>query len=282
MPENAHSFDPDHSKLEIRVRKVSHKNSYDYTSIHRHEYFEFILFESGNSGEQIIDFKEYTIQKNSLFIVCPNQVHLMNRVPSENGVLVQFTRDFLTLCIAPVKIEYLISLRSSSKTVLTNEQFQKVKLSIEQIKNELNLDSEYKYERVKHLFGFFFFEILDLLSSPSQLANNNSSALDFLIAVESNLRETRNVKDLADKIGVPVNKLTQEVKVQFNKTPLQLIHDATLVEIKRLLVVEKLSHKEIAFKLNFDSQSSYSRFIKQKTSLTPGELKDSVMKIAQQ
>lgn len=282
MSENSHSFDSDRSKLGIRVRKVSHKNSYDFTTIHRHEYFEFILFESGSQGEQVIDFDEYTIEKNSLFIVCPNQVHLMNRVPSENGILVQFTRDFLTLCIDPVKIEYLISLRSSAKTVLTQEQFRKVKSLMEQIQHEVESDTVYKYHRIKHLFGFFFFEVLGLLSSKTTLSDSNSPALDFLIAVERNLRKTRNVNQIAAELSIPLNKLTQSVKAQFDKTPLQLIHDATLVEIKRLIVVEKLSHKEIAFELNFDSQSSYSRFIKQKASVTPGELKTEVMKIAQQ
>ena len=56
-------------------------------------------------------------------------------------------------------------------------------------------------------------------------------------------------------------------------TALSVIHERTLLEIKRMLVFFDFTIKEIAFDLGFDSQSALNKFIYSKLSCTPSELK---------
>jgi AraC-like DNA-binding protein len=51
--------------------------------------------------------------------------------------------------------------------------------------------------------------------------------------------------------------------------PVGVIHNRILLEAKRLMLFEEISHKEIAYKLGFDSPASFSSFIKSKTGLSP-------------
>ena len=281
MNYKSHSLQNAEYDLGLDIQYVSDKNSYDFTKIHRHTYFEFILFEKGSGGKQTIDFKDYPIESESLYVIVPNQVHLMRRKPEENGILLQFTKEFLSNCIAPIQIDWLMQLCVSPKINLTSIQYQNLRDLILRLRTELNRKDRYRKPRVKHFFGFVFFEILEVLPTTMDINYKQNCALEFLMLVEKNIKEMKTVKEYADLIQTPINKLTFEVNKQFGKSPLKIIHDILLIEIKRLLVVEQLSHKEIAFQLQFDSQSSYSRFIKQKTTLTPGELKEQTMKIAQ-
>ena len=73
-------------------------------------------------------------------------------------------------------------------------------------------------------------------------------------------------------MNITTDKLTLLCKETLATTPLKLIHEELLLEIKRLMVLGKLSLKEIAYELNFDNAANFSSFIKNSTNLTPSEL----------
>jgi AraC-like DNA-binding protein len=60
---------------------------------------------------------------------------------------------------------------------------------------------------------------------------------------------------------------------------LQVIHHRLVLEAKRLLLFGEESHKEIAYSLGFDSQASFSAFIKKKIGNTPSELQTQLEEI---
>lgn len=270
------------SSLELVVLDVSHSNPYDFTAIHRHSYFEVMLFDEGHGGMQTIDFREYEIEDRCLYVVVPNQVHLMRRKAAEDGLVVQFTRSFLMQSITPFQLDWLFQLGASPKMRLEEARYGELRALTERLRAELDGEGIFQAQRVRQLFGYWFFSVLDRLPAQGAAPPGQNCAWDFMRMVEEKFKEVKSVKQYAELLQIPVNKITQDVKRQFGKSPLQLIHDAILVEIKRLLAVEQLSHKEIAYELQFDSPSSYSRFIKQKTALTPSQLKAQTLQIAQQ
>lgn len=84
-----HSLDA-HS-LHVNILPLDHTNPYDFKREHRHSYFEIMFIENGG-GNQLIDFVNYPVKENSCYIICPQQVHLMNRKNS-SGTLLQFTEE---------------------------------------------------------------------------------------------------------------------------------------------------------------------------------------------
>ncbi len=262
------------ANIGVAVEQIDYVNPYDHTVPHRHTYFEFILFEKGVGGSQIIDFSEYPNEQKTLYIIVPNQIHLMKRLPEENGILIQFTKDFLTQSINPIEVEWLFKLRSCPMIPLSEAEYNVIFDLIRKVEIEIEGNRSHGKHLLSNIFGQLFFEILEVVPKGRvEESIIENCAYKFLIAVENNFKVLKTVKSYAEMINVPVNKLTSEVKLKFGKSPLQIIHDHLMVEIKRLLMVEGLTHKEVAFRLSFDSQSSYSRFIKRISGLTPNELK---------
>ena len=96
----------------------------------------------------------------------------------------------------------------------------------------------------------------------------------FLQLVSQNIKEKRKVTDYASMMNLSPEKLTSLCKESFGSTPLKIIHEELLLEIKRSIILGKLSLKEIAHSLHFENTSNFSAFVKTATKLSPSELQE--------
>ena len=87
--QNIPSYDLD-TDYKVNIELISHDNIYDFEKIHRHNYYEIFFFEKGG-GYQQIDFKKIPINDFSCYVVKPGQVHLLDRGPEADGMVIQFT-----------------------------------------------------------------------------------------------------------------------------------------------------------------------------------------------
>ena len=97
MPNHDHilTHDLEATSEPVQVRHIAHKNPYDFSKLHRHNYFEILLFHEGG-GENLIDFQKYEVRSNACYIIYPGQTHLLNRSPKSSGVLIQFNLESIT------------------------------------------------------------------------------------------------------------------------------------------------------------------------------------------
>lgn len=260
------------------ITEIGYKNTYDFSVYHRHDYFEIFLFETGFSGKQNIDFVAYSIKQKHLYFVTPGQVHLLQRHKNESGFLIQFTREFLDLCIAPSKINFTSLFQENNALPLSDSQFQIIKCLLEQLKENYEIESTYYYQKITKLFGYFIFSLLEHLPDQTTKTKNNLTN-SFYNLVKNEVQQHRQVSYYANKLNVSPNKLALETKQQFGKSPLKIIHQELLLEIKRQLIFNNKSHKELAFDFYFDDLSTYSRFIKAQTGMSPTEFKSQFMEI---
>lgn len=261
------------------ITKIGYKNEYDFSVYHRHDYYEVFLFETGSSGLQNIDFVEYKIKKHHLYFVTPGQVHLLNRHKDEKGYLIQFTREFLNISMAPSKVNITNLLQNNNGFALTRQQFSFIECIIKQLEDNDGLDSPFKHQKITKLFAFFMFSLIEHFPSHSLINTTSSLVQSFFNLVKKEIRQHRQVSYYANKLNTSPNKLAKETKQQYGLSPLKIIHRELILEIKRQLIFEDKSHKELAFFFYFDDLSTYSRFIKGQTGLNPTELKSNLMKI---
>ncbi len=261
------------------ITEIGYKNDYDFSVYHRHNYFEIFLFETGFSGQQNIDFVEYCIEKNNLYFVTPGQVHLLNRHKKEKGILIQFTQEFLSLALAPSKIDWINVMQAQTNLALSEVQFNIIKCIIDQLKKNYLNESGFKTQKVSKLFAFFMLSLLDLFPFKTESYNETDITNAFIALVQKNIIKHRQVSYYANALNISTNKLGLETKKRLGKSPLKLIQHELILEIKRQLIFENKSHKEIAFNFYFDDLSSYSRFIKGQTGASPTELKAQLMEI---
>ena len=73
----------------------------------------------------------------------------------------------------------------------------------------------------------------------------------------------------AEKLCVTPKYLSMAVKEYSGRKPLDWISEYVIAEAKSLLYYSQIPAQEVAFRLNFPSQSAFGKFFKQKTGYSP-------------
>lgn len=266
-------------KNSCSVSPINHENNFEFTKTHRHTYFEIYLIFKSNGGKHIIDFNKYDIEDKCLYVVAPDQVHLMQRKELERGIILQFGNSYLLSGFTSTRPDILFALQTNPKTKLNDIEFSNISKLLTELKQIIDSNKNFKKEIQHHFFMHLIFEIMEIFKHKPNVQIKNKKAYHFLELAEKNFKSNRNISKYASQIGISVNNLNIEVKKMFGKTPLQVIHNMLITEIKRLLTTQDITHKEISYLLNFDSQSSYTRFVNKKLKCKPSELKQELEKI---
>jgi AraC family transcriptional activator of pobA len=93
----------------------------------------------------------------------------------------------------------------------------------------------------------------------------------FQNLVFNHYKEHRTVQYYADALFVSPKHLTETVKEVTGKTAGEWIDDAVVLEAKVLLRNHEISVAEVAGQVNFPEQSSFGKYFKKHTGLSPSE-----------
>lgn len=246
----------------IHVEPMDYPNPYNFREFHRHAYFEILLFQQGG-GSQIIDFKSVPLNANSVHIVFPEQVHLMKRHPEANGLVIQFL-PFFTFNIDILRPPFQSEIKLKQNFDLV---FQKAL----DLQSALKQNGSNNHEIVQLYLQIF-------LLSLSENAQQKHSVKDevfqeFMLQLDLNYKAHKTVEKYASLLNLSSKTLTNLCKKHLGKSCLQVIHNRVLLEIKRMMVFEKTTIKEIAYELGFDNLATFSAFVKKKTKQNPTELR---------
>jgi AraC-like DNA-binding protein len=259
--------------MQINILPLDHSNPYDFKREHRHSYYEIILVERGGCN-QLIDFINYPGHDFSCYIICPQQVHLMNR-NSSKGIVVQFREDRVNS----------VELNSALRRLLFFENaaivFENKKDLYEELNLLLTILSKYLIENdinSNHICSHLLQGIISIIVGQTSLkdipekVSSKNLLTNFYLLLETHFTDNVGVQFFIDKLGCSEKKLSEITKKHTGLSPLQVIHNRNLLEAKRIMLYEELTHKEISYQLGFDSPASFSSFIKTKTGFSPIEL----------
>jgi len=259
------------------VEALDYNNPYDYKRLHRHDYFEIIMTESGE-GNQLIDFTSYNMQAGEVYVIFPGQVHLMNR-NTANGLIIQFRKNIF---------EYIFSLKhynlynSNAMCHCDTTTFKHMYQMAEQINNLLTgtetLSSFSKHKALSYL-QIILLTLAEQKNTTPGTDKERNMLDEYLSLITTHIYDKKKVTEYAQLLNCSADKLNEICKKAINQTASSLIQEALLMEIRRLLLMNEMSLKEIAFHLNFDSQSNFSGFVKNQTGLSPTELQHAVWEI---
>lgn len=266
-----HSLEKD--SMKINILPLDHSNPYDYKREHRHSYYEIILIERGGCN-QLIDFINYPGYDYSCYIICPQQIHLMNR-NSSTGIVVQFTEERVNSLELGASLRKLLFFENSA-IVFENrkEMYDELRILFDILNKYLRKKNADSNQVASNLLQSVISIILEQSSFKEfpEKVSFKKLLIDFYFLLEIHFSENLGVQFYIDKLGCPEKKLAEITKKHTGWSPLQVIHNRILLEAKRLMLFEELTHKEISYQLGFDSPASFSSFIKKKTGLSPIDL----------
>lgn len=260
--------------LGIKVDLLEQQAGYDPMKPHRHNGYEIFLFEEGG-GWHMVDFEELNIEASQVHVLCPGQVHYMDRAPESKGRVLKFTSDFLlNRSFKEAQHRFLRDLESPCFT-LKQQDFDQLMEFVKAIALELGQTQAHHNEMVMNYLNLF------LISCKRFQVPNKKPGKDatrqllsgFNQLLEDQFSQEHSVSFYAAQLSVSQDKLTTTTKAVLGKTASEVIADRLLLETKRWLLHSEESVKEITFKLGFQDQAYFNRWCKKLTGNTPGELR---------
>lgn len=149
-----------------------------------------------------------------------------------------------------------------------------IRTSLSLIKQELSKNASH-YVLVKTLLKVLLLQLIRLQNAGFiSYELNQKRIYMFLHLMEQEFKRHTTADYYARKLGIGEKRLNQILKEKLNKTAIQIIHQRQVTEIKRMLQAAEYTIKEIAFQLNFQSLSNFTRFFKRYTGQTPRAYKE--------
>ncbi|MCG9792221.1 helix-turn-helix domain-containing protein [Flavobacterium algicola] len=193
---------------------------------------------------------------------------------NHEGDLINFRRDL----IDEDDIEYALDIMSlfNKNSKITIGDFTEI-IQIMQVLHLLKTEfssSNASYIMIKTLLKVLLLHLIRVQNEVFLKQDLNQKRIfQFLELMETNFINETSANFYASIIGISVKRLNQILQEKLKLTAKQIIQQRQITEAKRQLVKSEISTKELAFKLGFDSNSSFSRFFKKNVGVTPSDFR---------
>jgi len=241
-----------------------------------------------NLGEPIA-FKynliNYTVAKNSLFIIHPGIIHALKKADHLATITLGFTQVFLATSMLHKKhAEALgfLSAQSNPLYQLTDKEAETLLPMMLYLKNVVtDSDHPFKEDMLHHGFNLFMLEAAALAKKyrgniETGMSRQEDILLSFMKELSAHFKEERSVQYYADALFITPKHLTKTVKELTTKTCGEFIDEMVIAEAKILLGDLSYTVGQVADELHFSDQFFFSKFFKRRTGLSPKEYKNSL------
>jgi AraC family transcriptional activator of pobA len=249
---------------------------------HRHSFYQVLYITTGG-GKHIIDFEEYDVKNGMIYFLAPSQVHEWKFDSDTNGILLNFNPNLFSSFLA--NSNYLNEFPfftgnglHSAIDISTNKNQDEIESILFKIKEEFAGCNECKLDFIKTLLLQLFILVnRNIISTENQSTNKSNYIVlrNFEKLIEQHFTKLRMPKDYAQLLFVTPNHLNALCNQLTGKPAGDLIRNRILLEAKRLLVNSHQNINEIAWELNFQDNSYFSKFFKKYEGISPEEFRKS-------
>lgn len=278
------------NKLKLS-RKDTNENSTDIEQVpHRHDYFTIIYLVNA-TGKHYINFKEYDVTPNSLFLLNPNNIHLLNLDKNPLGYVIMFKNELisnnenselkslLNYIFNDSENYYNFGNCNNSKLIskyqkvielmnLHYKEYLESKLNTNDI---LSSESSTNYTNDLKSFELIFSKLTSLLLiySKELIVNHNKENSfnrnteiyeKFLQILNNKYKENHNVNYYAKLLNLSPDYFSKILKEVSGKTAKELISEKLILEAKSYAFNTNCSLKEISYHLGFNDEVQFSKF----------------------
>jgi len=233
----------------------------------------------GEIGIQI-DYISYKAGKNSLIQIMPT--HITNFVSgSDNlkGWVLSISKSYLSSQFFSEKrltaVSYM-QLKKNPLTVFDYDEYIFLYSSLNYIRSKMNLHTHLFHQDVMKLALHMFFTDLGNLYLGKKkyhitptLSRKEEVFSDFQTLLREHCKEQHDVKFYANKLCITTQYLSSILKEQSGRSASQWIQEALIIEAKGLLKSPRINIQQVADKLYFPDQSTFGKFFKKHTGLSP-------------
>ncbi|RXG32255.1 helix-turn-helix domain-containing protein [Leeuwenhoekiella marinoflava] len=213
-----------------------------------------------------------------LWFVVPGQVFSWVRDENMAGFNIMFKKEFLMNVVDNVVEDFpFLKMSERSLLMLTKEEHESLLFDAQRMHSVFKNPHPYQEKMLEGMLVSFLYFCKAVYERYKTTENHLTRAQvitqKFEILVDKMYVDTKNVGDYADELNITPNYLTTTVKKLTGKSAKDIIQDRLLVESKSLLKFSGLDIGEIAYRLNFQEPTHFTRFFKKLSGLTPNQFR---------
>ncbi|BEH00344.1 helix-turn-helix domain-containing protein [Bacteroides sedimenti] len=232
-----------------------------------------------------VNYKEYHLTVNSITVLSSSHLLLFSECSSDFTaqslfVSKEFMDEMDSTDMIYKRIKYGVRLYSTPVIQLQNNQSSLLSARIASINSTIdNPDHLYYKEMILNSLFAFYLDLSNIIDRTSD-SNNDGNFTRYENIIKSfigllieNYRKEHKVDFYASQLNITTHYLTLVVKRITGQSVSDFIFEMLYSEARQLLTHSKLSIQEIAFTLSFSDQSSFSKFFKRKSGVSPVEFR---------
>lgn len=256
----------------IEVSEICNDNKSMFYPAHRHDFYELFFFTEGE-GQHRIDFKEFDIKPNKIYMLTPGQVYEMKDVDCK-GYVIAFSNE---LFYQIQKIENLsfnpLFYNSDNSHSITIDSYNKgVFLNLFSLLRNEYLKPQFNTNLIRNYLSAILINCLDYVDEKAE-HKITERIMILLEEINRSFISERKVTYYANKLCLSSKHLNDLCKQSLGKSVSLLIHERLILEAKRDIAFTDKDIKEIAFELEFSDPSYFTRFFKKNVGATPEEFR---------
>lgn len=248
----------------------------------RLEFLTFLYCKKGGLTFYV-NTKEVTLTAHDLFINIPqNILKTVQVLPETCCDILIISLDFINeMNLFPPNMPAYAYLREAPILNLDVEE-QKM-IGILSYMNELICEEENDSDMMRKLLtGIFLCKLKNAVQkrldqAPVHVLQPHSRQeelfREFLGKLASNHKEQRSITFYANELNVTPKYFSTVIKKVSGRSPVDWINDSVIREAKTMLRFSNMTVQEIAYALNFSSQTFFGKYFKRLTGITPGEFR---------
>ena len=255
-------------EFELTSMPAIYKKSKSKLSLPHRQEFYGVFYYTNSYGKHFIDFKEYDIEKGSVFLISNEQVHYFKNIEKTEGNIILFTNLFLE---NDFLIEQVFEQNIGNPTLSLNTPLLKdVDFLILQIKSTIASTKAMKSTILKKYLEIILLEIVQFKQESLPVQNiYYQRFIKFKKDLKEYYKEHKDVKFYANKQFITTKTLNLAVREIIDKSAKQFINDHIILLAKRMLINSKYAISEITFNLGFDEPTNFVKFFRNKETITP-------------
>ena len=275
------SMGDDLSVINVRydsgLRVLSHPSRFD-------GYLAFFCI-SGHL-RMMINLTEFDVVENSLFINLPGNIIRVSKLDLDQKaklhfIVVAMTRDYMSGLKMDINklIERSMFILKSPCFILNEEEKKVAKEYLKLAREVLRSSLRYKRECISSLLSSIFYlaggmmeQCISESGAVSDMRTSDRSKVIFdrfiNLVTEHHMTE-RGMAFYADRLCITPKYLSKLVKNATGQSAPEWIDAYVILEAKNMLKYSDLPVKEVVSRLNFPNSSSFHKFFKAKTGMTP-------------
>tara|TARA_B100001113_G_C21078052_1_gene608569 strand:- start:786 stop:1418 length:633 start_codon:yes stop_codon:yes gene_type:complete len=205
--------------------------------------------------------------------------------------MINFTESFLSQYLSKSIYEdydFLLAETLAAKT-MSKELFDQISFYYKQIENEIAYPEKEKFKVVASLLGIIFqklkthlwpnYNALEEGKRSSQIVTEFKQILDDCFRLNNEFQcknPSPKVESFSTEIGLHPNYLSSVIKSKTGRTISDWVNERRILLAKLLLTEGNLTTKLVAYELEFNEPTHFSRFFKKHCKQTPSDYVRSV------